>query len=891
MRSVAAVVALVACLHAGVWAIWQSQASAPDVADVLSSVSYSPYHGSAHPDDGANRPTEAQIRADLKTIAPYTRTIRLYSSTGGVELVPAIANEFGLKVTLGIWLDKNEKRNERELRSAIELVRKNRNVNAIMVGNETIYRGELTVEDLIKTIQQVKREVNGAVPVTTGEIWSVFVDHPELASTVDFIAAHVLPYWEGVPAAGAVDQAVMVYSRLREAFPGKRIVIAEFGWPSAGYNRQDAYPGKLEQASVVRSFISRAAALGMDYNIIEAFDQPWKTSEGSVGPYWGLFDDAREPKFAWSGAIGDAVRWKVGVVAVAVGIAVSLPILGIAGATLTQVMVLAAAAHAVGAWIATVFEYWIGHYFVAGSAFALGLGTLLLLPLVLIGLRRVGEIAGILFGPPRSRLLAPNATVRPDIAPKVSIHIPACMEPPDMLKATLDAVARLAYPNFECIIVINNTPDPTMWQPVEEHCRALGGQFKFLNAPKLDGYKAGALRLALKNAAADAEIIGVIDSDYAVNPDWLCDLVPVFADPRVGIVQAPQDHRDGEKSPLHWAMNGEYAGFFDIGMVERNEANAIIVHGTMCLIRRAALEGGGGWSSDTICEDTDLGLTILEQGWIAHYTNRRYGRGLLPDTFEAYQKQRHRWAAGGLQILRKHWRRFLPGASLLTSRQKREFALGWLNWLGAESIGVLVAILNLIWVPVVAFAGIAVPDKVLTLPILATFAVSILHFVALYRHRVPIPALQAAAAMVAAMAMQWTVARAVANGVVKDHLAFVRTAKGGAKAGRRRRFAFPAFNEAIIGGLLVFGAILLFATNHERVREIGLFAWVLLVQSIPFLAAGALAAFENSRANDFALWRSLEARLFDALPRELLPRRAAVNQAAAAPEKRVEMAP
>ena len=98
----------------------------------------------------------------------------------------------------------------------------------------------------------------------------------------------MLPYWEGIPAAGAVDQAVRVYSDLRSAFPGKRIVIAEFGWPSAGYNRQTATPGKLEQASEIRSFLSRAQALGMDYNIIEAFDQPWKTFEGSVGAYWVL---------------------------------------------------------------------------------------------------------------------------------------------------------------------------------------------------------------------------------------------------------------------------------------------------------------------------------------------------------------------------------------------------------------------------------------------------------------------------------------------------------------------------------------------------------------------------------------------------------------------------
>ena len=198
-------------------------------------------------------------------------------------------------------------------------------------------------------------------------------------------------------------------------------------------------------------------------------------------------------------------------------------------------------------------------------------------------------------------------------------------------------------------------------------------------------------------------------------PDWLKDLVPAFADPKVGLVQAPQDHRDGERSVdaprderricrLLRHRHGRSATRY----------NAIIVHGTMCLIRRAALDAAGGWSSDTICEDTDLGLTILEHGWHAHYTNRRYGHGLLPDTFEAYKKQRHRWAYGGLQIIKKHWRRFLPGASRLTRDQKREFALGWLNWLGAESLGVVVALLNMIWVPVVAFLGIAIPDKMLT---------------------------------------------------------------------------------------------------------------------------------------------------------------------------------
>ncbi|MGH6665814.1 MAG: glycosyltransferase, partial [Pseudolabrys sp.] len=452
----------------------------------------------------------------------------------------------------------------------------------------------------------------------------------------------------------------------------------------------------------------------------------------------------------------------------------------------------------------------------------------------------------------------------PQTAPKVSIHLPAYREPPEMLKQTLDAVARLDYPNFECVVVINNTPDPACWMPIEEHCRALGDRFKFVNAEELQGFKAGALRLAMAHTAADAEVIGVIDADYVVQPNWLKDLVPLFRDPTVGLVQAPQDHRDGERSPMHHAMNGEYAGFFDIGMVQRNEYNAIIVHGTMCLIRRTALEAAGGWSSDTICEDTDLGLTLLELGWRAHYTNKRYGHGLLPDSFEAYKKQRHRWAYGGFQILKKHWRRFLPGASRLTGDQKREFALGWLNWLGAESIGVAVAILNIIWVPVVAFLDIAVPDRILTVPIIAAFTVSLAHFVTLYRLRVRTGKGQLTGSVLAAMSVQWTVARAVGFGVIRDHLPFVRTSKGGL----RRSVDFHAFWEAVLAGLLILGAVILVMTNYKQVREINIFAAVLVVQSLPFMAAVALAMFERTKLNDFVYWRTLDARLGELFARQ-----------------------
>lgn len=851
MRVVAAVLLLVSVLHAGLWGVLRDKEPAPDFKGLLPSLSYTPFEPGHVVDNNVD---PEKIRADMKKLSTITRAIRSYSATEGNELVPPIAAEFGLKVTVGAWIDKDPDRNEREIKAAIELARKNSNVNGVVVGNEVIYRGEQKIEDLIELIKRVKSAVH--VPVTTGEIWNIWRDNPDLASNVDFIAAHVLPYWENFRSDQAVDQAVDRYNLLRNQFPGKRIVIAEFGWPSAGYNLRNADPGAFQQALTLRNFVSRAGALGMDYNIVEAIDQPWKFFEGGVGPYWGILNASREPKFAWTGPVENPDYWKLMTIALLVGILLSLPILRLEQPTAKQAFLLSVTANGVGAWAATVFAYWNGHYFLFGSAFALTLGMILLVPLVLIAMARIDEVAAVALGRPPRRLLAkskPIENVPENYYPKVSIHIPAYFEPVEMLKQTLDALARLDYPNYECVVIINNTPDPAFWQPIQDHCRALGERFKFIHAEKVKGFKAGALRIAMDRTAVDAEIIGILDADYVVEPDWLKDLVPAFADPNVGLVQAPQEHRDGDLSIMHYIMNGEYAGFFDIGMVQRNELNAVIVHGTMCLIRRAAMDMAGGWSSDTICEDSDLGLAIQELGWTTHYTNHRYGKGLLPDTYEAFKKQRHRWAYGGLQIVKKHWRQFLPGRSRLTSDQKREYGLGWLNWLGAESLGVVVALLNLVWVPIVAFADIAIPDKILTLPIIGAFIVSLAHFLSMYRARVAIKPGQMMGAMIAAMSVQWTVSRAVAQGLITEHIAFARTSKGGLS---RMSIEFQAFWEAVIGALLLIGAGVLIASNNFRqITEIYIFAGVLVLQSLPFLAAVAIAILELSRINSFQFWR------------------------------------
>jgi exo-beta-1,3-glucanase (GH17 family) len=196
MRAIVAGLLLVTAVHAAAWGLLREQQEAPDFKGILRSVSYSPLDGNARPDAG-------KIRADLKRLAPLTRAIRLYSSTEGAELVPPIAAEFGLKVTVGAWIDKNYDRNEREIQAAISLAKHNSNVIGVVVGDETIFRGEQTVDDLIELIKRVKKSVN--VPVTTGEIWNIWRDNPKLTSAVDFIAAHVLPYWENATDKQAVD--------------------------------------------------------------------------------------------------------------------------------------------------------------------------------------------------------------------------------------------------------------------------------------------------------------------------------------------------------------------------------------------------------------------------------------------------------------------------------------------------------------------------------------------------------------------------------------------------------------------------------------------------------------------------------------------------------------
>ena len=278
-------------------------------------------------------------------------------------------------------------------------------------------------------------------------------------------------------------------------------------------------------------------------------------------------------------------------------------------------------------------------------------------------------------------------------APRVMFQVPCHDEPPDVVVRTLEALARMDYPRarFDVMVVDNNTRDRANWKPVAAACDRLG--FTFLHLEQWPGYKSGALNYALALMPGDVDIIGVVDADYLVRPNYLRDLVGYFEDPRVAFVQTPQDYRDyrPESTFYQRACYHAYRYFFDLSMPSRNERNAIIFGGTMGLIRAQALREIGGWDEWCITEDAEASLRLLARGWQGRFVNTSYGKGLMPLEFDALKRQRFRWCFGGIQILRKHWHMLSPlawrarplrawDAPGLSLAQRYHYFMGGLQW-------------------------------------------------------------------------------------------------------------------------------------------------------------------------------------------------------------------
>ncbi len=306
------VTALVVC---GVW--WWLGAPI-QIASLTASVgkpyclSYAPFRDSQNPLVEGTRVEAAQIEQDLALLSKYTDCIRTYSVDDGRADVLESARRHGLKVLHGIWVSSDPAKTRQQIETTVALAKAYPDVIvAVVVGNEVLLRGEMSSTDLIGYIRQVKAQV--PMPVTYADVWEFWLRYPDVQSAVDFVTIHVLPYWEDfpIPATRAAAHVAAIRARVAAAFPGKEIVIGEFGWPSAGRMREEARPSPSNQARAILEAMALAKRENFRMNVIEAFDQPWKRElEGAVGGYWGIIDRATgAPKFSFDGTVSDHPHW------------------------------------------------------------------------------------------------------------------------------------------------------------------------------------------------------------------------------------------------------------------------------------------------------------------------------------------------------------------------------------------------------------------------------------------------------------------------------------------------------------------------------------------------------------------------------------------------------
>ena len=838
------VVLAIAALFTGFWALINRPVSAPNWPEQISGFSYSPFQQGQYPQKD-QYPTDDEMRRDLEIISKLTDNIRTYSVDGTLGDIPKLAEEFGLRVTIGIWISPDLERNEREIQKAIELANNSRSVVRVVVGNEALFREEITPEELIVLLDRVRAAVK--VPVTTSEQWHIWEKYPQLAKHVDLIAAHILPYWEFIPVDKAGEFVLDRARDLKKMFPKKPLLLSEVGWPSNGRMRGGADATPADQAIYLRTLVNTLNRRGYNYFVIEAFDQPWKASdEGSVGAYWGVYNAARQQKFNFEGPVVAIPQWRVLAIGSVVMGLLSLALLLIDGSALRQrgrtfLTFTAFLCGSVLVWIAYDYSQQYSTWFSLTVGFLLGLGAL---GVFIVLLTEAHELAEAVWIRKRRREFLP---VEADDAyrPKVSIHVPCYNEPPEMVKQTLDALANLDYPDFEVLIIDNNTKDPAVWEPVRDYCATLGPRFKFFHVAPLAGFKGGALNYLIPHTAPDAEVIAVIDSDYCVDRNWLKHMVPHFADPKIAIVQSPQDYRDQNESTFKKLCYSEYKGFFHIGMVTRNDRDAIIQHGTMTMTRRSVLEELG-WADWCICEDAELGLRVFEKGYSAAYSHNSYGKGLMPDTFIDFKKQRFRWAYGAIQIIKRHTSSLLLGKDTeLTRGQRYHFLAGWLPWV-ADGMNIFFTVGALLW----SAAMIIVPTRVdpplliFAIPPLALFVFKVGKIIFLYRRAVGVNLKDAFAAALAGLALSHTIAKAVLYGFFTTSIPFFRTPKNADNHGFW--VAISEAREEVFIMLLLWGAAVgIFFVQGLPSNDMRFWVVMLLVQSLPYLAA-LIMAFMSS---------------------------------------------
>lgn len=313
----AGVAILAACFALSLWIGQQFwvQPLQPLPTAILPCVSYAPFRDARHsPFDPALRFTRQQLERDLQAIQAISPCVRTYGLDHGMDAVADVARSLGLRLRMGVWLGHDRLANRREIEMAVAVAHAYSDViDMVIVGNEVLLRGDLPVQELVGHLAEIRARV--AVPVTYADVWAFWQRFADaLVPHVDLVTVHILPYWEDVPVGvdDAVDYVHQTYGAMQAMFAPLPVWVGETGWPARGRARGAAIAEPQAQRFFVHALLGRQATTPIDFNLIEAFDQPWKrVQEGAMGGAWGVFASDASRRVDWTVPQSQTRSWVV----------------------------------------------------------------------------------------------------------------------------------------------------------------------------------------------------------------------------------------------------------------------------------------------------------------------------------------------------------------------------------------------------------------------------------------------------------------------------------------------------------------------------------------------------------------------------------------------------
>lgn len=618
-----------------------------------------------------------EIEKDIKFLSQYTKCLRLYTSRFGHEHIPKIAKKYNMTIIAGAWVtDFHNYDVDAELQALIQLVKDNTNIEKVIVGNEVMLLDLTTADKIIKYIEIVKKEIDLPVSTTLHSYLLLrnMKDTKRIAEHTDFLAIHLLPYWYRVKHQESFLWIEYQYGEMKKYYPKKPIFIAEVGHPSRA--QRNGYTGKIDltnQALVIRKSAAFFNKLGVAYNIMGAFDQPWQYSEegGISNVHFGIFKTDKTEKFPFLGPIPNffiedfyIYTHIIIMISIFFSLRTRITHYGMIKVLITIHLLYISTIFMLDNFITSYPRAEFGHYLFGFNLICYMVFALFLLYEYISKFYLIEKIEQ----KKDTEALENNLDFL--------VVIPFTNEPISILKRSIVSIQNQDHKSYKTILVANNYEKKNLAE-IELFIKKLKN-IELVDLGQVDGSKAGAINMALKNYKGSYNTIALLDCDYMVEKNWLLKTQTCMAGD-TNIVFYPQAY---EKPNDHFLTNlilNEYNGNASFSLPLRMKENVGIINGAMLCIDKDYFFNSNMFTTETITEDADFGVNAIINGEEVFYHNEVLGRGVLPSSYKSYCKQRERWVIGACQTMKKHFMNILK-TKYLSNKQKVYLFFNWLPW-------------------------------------------------------------------------------------------------------------------------------------------------------------------------------------------------------------------